>query len=194
MCVAVIGNQGGEAAGITQQIGATVFTQQHLVNVLTSIPKQTAGEENATRSLLAHIPGLVIIDTPGHGMFKNMRKRGARICDVAIVVIDLMHGLERQTREVLGHLARSRTPFVVALNKVDRCYEWRSPTVAHEALCTPLHISKKKQPEHTRAEFESRVQGVMNELQGLGLSCRCVRRRGASVAFTVNQIDCAVPL
>lgn len=33
-------------------------------------------------------------------MFKNMRKRGARICDVAVVVIDLMHGLEQQTEEV----------------------------------------------------------------------------------------------
>ena len=143
--------------------------------MLTAIPRESPAEEAATLKLLSHVPGLVIIDTPGHGMFKNMRKRGARICDVAIVVIDLMHGLERQTKEVIAQLIRAKRPFVVALNKVDRCYEWTSPP-PHDALCTPLHVTKQRQADHTAREFNDRVKGITDELLGLGLSCRYVSK------------------
>ena len=46
------------------------------------------------------------------GMFKNMRRRGAQMCDVAVVVIDLMHGLEKQTHEVLSHLMRRKVRII----------------------------------------------------------------------------------
>lgn len=167
--------QSGEAAGITQQIGATVFKQQVLYNILTAIQQASPGETAATASLMAHIPGLVILDTPGHGIFKNMRRRGARICDVAVVVIDLMHGVEKQTKEVISQLARSKTKFVIALNKVDRCYEWNTPHAGSAAaLVAPLHKRRGNQAEHTVAEFDSRVRGIVDELLALGLSATLV--------------------
>jgi translation initiation factor 5B len=74
--------QAREAGGITQHIGASFFpvdTIKQLVGPLLSMVK---GE--------IEIPGLLIVDTPGHESFANLRRRGGSVADIAVLVIEFM--------------------------------------------------------------------------------------------------------
>ena len=148
--------QEGEAGGITQQIGATYFEQKTLIHQTKLL--------NETEKFDITIPGMLVIDTPGHESFTNLRSRGSSLCDVAILVVDLMHGLEQQTIESLNMLRKRGTPFVVALNKVDRCYAWKT------CKDMPIRDALKEQPEGTVSEFRSRAMDAKVQLQEQGVN------------------------
>ena len=76
----------------------------------------------------AAIPGLLVIDTPGHEVFANLRTRGGSPADIAIVVVDVNKGFEAQTIESMDILKKRRVPFVIALNKLDMVAGWRTST------------------------------------------------------------------
>jgi len=104
-----------EAGGITQHIGATEVPSEILNDLCASLLGGKTFDS----------PGLLFIDTPGHHSFSSLRARGGSLADIAILIVDVMEGCRPQTRESLRILKQSKTPFVVAANKVDRIHGWQ---------------------------------------------------------------------
>ncbi|CDU24687.1 probable GTPase/general translation initiation factor eIF2 [Sporisorium scitamineum] len=148
--------QEGEAGGITQQIGATYFPTEVLQAKTAVLDKDSPFEYK--------VPGLLVIDTPGHESFTNLRTRGSSLCNIAILVVDIMHGLEQQTIESIRLLRDKKTPFIVALNKIDRLYGWEP--IPNNAFRDSL----SKQQRATRNEFEERTNQVIVQFAEQGLN------------------------
>ena len=85
---------GGESGGITQHIGA--YEVEHEGKKIT------------------------FIDTPGHEAFGEMRSRGAKVADIAILVVAADDGVKPQTKEALQAIIASGIPYCVAINKIDK--------------------------------------------------------------------------
>jgi translation initiation factor 5B len=147
--------QAREVGGITQHIGASFFP--------IDIIKQISGNLylNLAKSQ-AQVPGLLVIDTPGHEVFANLRIRGGSAADIAIVVVDANKGLEAQTIESLEILRKRKVPFVIALNKLDLISGWRK-TGDHS-----LSNEIRKQDQITQSILDEKIYGVVGSLSRLG--------------------------
>ncbi|XP_057534084.1 eukaryotic translation initiation factor 5B-like [Amaranthus tricolor] len=153
-CIRGTNVQEGEAGGITQQIGATYFPAENI--------RERTKELKADAKL--NVPGLLVIDTPGHESFTNLRSRGSGLCDIAILVVDIMHGLEPQTIESLNLLRMRNTEFIVALNKVDRLYGWKTCRNA------PIGKAMKQQTKDVQNEFNMRLIQIITQFKEQGLN------------------------
>ncbi|WZZ33852.1 hypothetical protein YC2023_017253 [Brassica napus] len=161
-CIRGTNVQEGEAGGITQQIGATYFPAENI--------RERTRELKADAKL--KVPGLLVIDTPGHESFTNLRSRGSSLCDLAILVVDIMHGLEPQTIESLNLLRMRDTEFIVALNKIinpfilqmDRLYGWKTCKNA------PIVKAMKQQTKDVVNEFNMRLTGIITQFKEQGLN------------------------
>jgi translation initiation factor 5B len=142
-----------EAGGITQAISFTGFPSEIIEKKCKNLLEQF--------KIKLDIPGFLFIDTPGHAAFTNLRKRGGALADVAILVIDINEGVMPQTEESIEILKANKTPFVVALNKIDTIAGWK-----HQAESIKENL--EKQSEYTKKNFEDKMYRIMGQLSNYG--------------------------
>jgi translation initiation factor 5B len=144
----------GEAGFITQHIGATEVPLEHIYKVCGSL----IGAKKF------NVPGLLFIDTPGHQSFISLRARGGSLADVAVLVVDINEGIKPQTTESMNILRKYRTPFIIALNKIDLVQGWHSEKGA------PFILNLKQQNEDAVERFEEKMYNIIGRFAQEGYS------------------------
>lgn len=144
--------QEGEKGGITQKISFTSYPAEQLKKACPLI--KSSGIDLT-------IPGFLLIDTPGHAAFTNLRKRGGSLADLAVLVIDINEGIKPQSAEVIQILKRNKTPFIIALNKIDNISGWRKADPS-------LKKSIELQPMNIKQVFDERYMTLMGALNSHG--------------------------
>ncbi len=142
-----------EAGGITQAISSS--------NIRIDTLKKICGTV-LSKNMNITLPGILFIDTPGHAAFSNLRKRGGNLADIAVLVIDANEGVMQQTKECIEILKTYKTPFIVALNKIDLVHGWKKNS-------DKLLESLEKQHAETRQVIENSLYGVVGKLFEFGL-------------------------
>ena len=145
-----------EAGGLTQQIGASYFPFDTLVAITQKLMQNV--------NFNVKVPGLLVVDTPGHEAFANLRSRGGSVADIAILVVDAMHGFENQTFESLNILKSRKVPFIIAANKIDRIDGWKSEENR------PFMQSYKAQNQWVQEDLDNRLYNMMGTLSREGIS------------------------
>lgn len=146
--------QAREVGGMTQHIGASFFPASTLRELTRPLLKQL-------KTKIA-VPGLLVIDTPGHEAFVNLRKRGGAAADIAILVVDVLRGFETQTYECIDILKTRKTPFLVAANKIDRLPGWVAKP--DESFLK----SYQSQDTYVRQDFDEHLYTIMGTFSQLG--------------------------
>ncbi|MGI0080281.1 MAG: translation initiation factor IF-2 [Nitrososphaerales archaeon] len=155
--------QAREVGGITQHIGASFFPAETLKKICGPLLKSLGGGE-------IRVPGLLVIDTPGHEIFTNLRSRGGSAADISILVMDIQKGLEMQTHESLEILKLRKVPFVVALNKVDTVAGWR------KGKTTFITQSIKEQQKSVQDILDEKIYTVVGGLSRVGFNSEALYR------------------
>jgi translation initiation factor 5B len=145
-----------EAGSITQMIGATEVPLDTIDELCGDLLDQL--DTDLT------IPGLLFIDTPGHAAFTSLRKRGGSLSDIAILVIDIEDGVQPQTREAVEILKEAGTPFIIALNKIDRLPGWQTEQQSWTA-------NFQQQSQKLQSELDERIYEIMGDLHELDITC-----------------------
>jgi len=138
-----------EAGGITQSISTTMIAKDIIAHICGSLLERF--------NFAINVPGLLFIDTPGHEAFSTLRKRGGSIADIAVLVIDINEGLMPQTIESIEILKSTKTPFVIAMNKIDRINGWVSGDCFIENF--------PKQSDDVKGYFEQKFYQAIEQLE-----------------------------
>lgn len=144
-----------EAGAITQHIGASEISIEDIREACSGV---TGGKLPPFT-----IPGLLFIDTPGHGAFTNLRERGGSIADIAVLVVDVNQGFQPQTVESIRILRSFKTPFIVAANKIDMVTGWKG-----QGKSGIIAGIGSQRPE-AQGRLDELLYGVVGKLSEMGI-------------------------
>jgi len=105
-----------EIGGITQEIRTSEYTADDI--------KQKFVIDSFVKNF--NLDGVIFIDTPGHDYFKSQRETTTQISHMAILIIDVIHGINQTHIEVIKYFKKNKIDFIIALNKIDTISEWKS--------------------------------------------------------------------
>ena len=148
------GIQETEAGGITQKIS---FTKVPLKNIEKRCPE--------IKKHNLKFPGFLFIDTPGHAAFSHLRKRGGSLADLAILLLDINEGIKPQTQEVIEILKLNKTPFIIALNKVDNISGWKKQS-------EDMKKNIEMQSVNTKMQFDEKLLTIIGSLHYYGFNAK----------------------
>lgn len=143
-----------EPGAITQWIGASMLPAETI--------KSRCGDLLERLKFKIIVPGILFVDTPGHETFSNLRRRGGSAADIAVLVVDVLKGVEPQTVESINILKARRTPFVVAANKIDMILGWRSVSDR------PFSEAFAKQAPEVQTSLDEYIYRILGSLSRLG--------------------------
>jgi len=144
-----------EAGNITQKISFTLYPLEQMKKACPLIEKN---------KIKLNIPGFLFIDTPGHAAFTNLRKRGGSLADLAVLVIDINEGIKPQTAEVIKILKYNKTPFIIALNKIDNISGWRAISREKEdGNSVTSEVGSEKTDDNLKKSIESQAINVKQD-------------------------------
>ncbi len=143
-----------EPGMLTQHVGATYVPVDTI--------KKVCGDLLDKFKIKLEVPGLLLLDTPGHAAFISLRKRGGSVSDLAILVVDLHEKFQEQTDESLKLLKEFKVPFIVAATKIDRTPGW-FPNREQ-----PFLNSFQKQRDDVKDEFEKKLYSLVTQLAERG--------------------------
>jgi translation initiation factor 5B len=143
-----------EPGMLTQNVGATMIP--------VSTIKETCGNLLERFKIKLEIPGLLLIDTPGHAAFTSIRRRCSSIADLAILVVDITEGIQEQTDESIKILKEFKTPFLVVATKIDKTEGW----IQNKNTCFLDSIAR--QPEWVRQKFDENLYKLVGQFAERG--------------------------
>lgn len=141
-----------EAGNITQKMGVTMMNKDIISEIAKDIPREVK------------IPGIILIDTPGHQCFSNLRICGLIVSDIIVVVVDLFKGLEQQTVDCINMLHEYKRPFIIAANKIDRLYGWKGS----DNMCLKKTFANQK--KETLELLNNNIDRISSQLSSYGFN------------------------
>jgi len=137
-----------ESGAITQHIGATEVPIDAIYKLCGSLLKNKKFT----------LPGLLFIDTPGHHAFTTLRARGGSLADLAVLIVDINEGFKPQTYESIKILKQYKTPFIVAVNKIDAISGWQK-------FDDPVAKTRiDKQRANVKSIFEEKIYEIIGTI------------------------------